>query len=87
MADRKIAIFGAGGHAREVICLIKDLGRYDEIAGLYEPDDVFKKRSLLGCAGNASVQVQSERSKCGTRNWKRFEPSTRCQRLAAGHPI
>ena len=45
---KRVAIFGTGGHGREVVCLLKDLGRYDEIAGLFEPDDIYKKRSLVG---------------------------------------
>lgn len=50
-----IAIIGSGGFAREVACLLHDLGRGDQIVAFHEPDEVFRPRSLLGVA----VQPQS----------------------------
>lgn len=43
-----VAIFGTGGFAREVACVLHDLGRGDRIAGFYEPDERFVERELLG---------------------------------------
>jgi sugar O-acyltransferase (sialic acid O-acetyltransferase NeuD family) len=51
-----VAIFGTGGFAREVACIMHDLGRDDAIAAFYEPDDVFQARDLLG----VPVRPQSE---------------------------
>ncbi len=50
-----VAIFGTGGFAREVACILHDLGRGHQIAAFHEPDDVFRPRDLLGVA----VQPQS----------------------------
>ena len=38
---KKIAIIGTGGFAREVLCLITDLGRYEDVACFMEPDDIW----------------------------------------------
>lgn len=43
-----VAIFGTGGFAREVACVLHDLGRGDRIVAFHEPDEVFKSRELLG---------------------------------------
>lgn len=43
-----VAIFGTGGFAREVACVLHDLGRGDRIAAFHEPDEVFQPRKLLG---------------------------------------
>jgi len=43
-----VAIFGTGGFAREVACLLHDLGRGDRIVAFHEPDEVFRARELLG---------------------------------------
>jgi len=48
MSDNAVAIFGTGGFAREVACLLHDLGRGDRIASFHEPDEVFEARDLLG---------------------------------------
>lgn len=53
--SERVAIFGTGGFAREVACLMHDLGRGDDIAAFHEPDDVFQPRTLLG----VEVQPQS----------------------------
>lgn len=50
-----VAIFGTGGFAREVACLLHDLGRGDQIVAFHEPDEVYRPRELLGVA----VQPQS----------------------------
>ncbi len=51
-----VAIFGTGGFAREVACILHDLGRGDRIAAFHEPDGVFQPRDLLG----VPVRPQSE---------------------------
>lgn len=43
-----VAIFGTGGFAREVACVLHDLGRGDRIAAFHEPDAVYQPRELLG---------------------------------------
>ena len=43
-----VAIFGTGGFAREVACILHDLGRGDRIAAFHEPDEVYEPRELLG---------------------------------------
>jgi sugar O-acyltransferase (sialic acid O-acetyltransferase NeuD family) len=48
MMSDAVAIFGTGGFAREVACLLHDLGRGDRIVAFHEPDDVFIGRNLLG---------------------------------------
>jgi len=50
-----VAIFGTGGFAREVACLLHDLGRGNQIVAFHEPDEVYRPRELLGVA----VQPQS----------------------------
>jgi sugar O-acyltransferase (sialic acid O-acetyltransferase NeuD family) len=45
-----VAIFGTGGFAREVACILHDLGRGDRIAAFHEPDEVYQARELLGVA-------------------------------------
>jgi len=50
-----VAIFGTGGFAREVACILHDLGRGDRIVAFHEPDETHKARELLGVA----VQPQS----------------------------
>jgi sugar O-acyltransferase (sialic acid O-acetyltransferase NeuD family) len=54
MSD-KVAIFGAGGFAREVACILHDQGRGDRIVAFHEPDEVYEARELLG----VPVQPQS----------------------------
>jgi sugar O-acyltransferase (sialic acid O-acetyltransferase NeuD family) len=50
-----VAIFGTGGFAREVACVLHDLDRGDRIVAFHEPDELFQPRDLLGVA----VQPQS----------------------------
>jgi len=47
MSD-EVVIFGTGGFAREVACVLHDLGRGDRIVAFHEPDEVFEARELLG---------------------------------------
>lgn len=54
MSD-SVVIFGTGGFAREVACVLHDLGRGHEIAAFHEPDEAYQARDLLGVA----VQPQS----------------------------
>lgn len=50
-----VVIFGTGGFAREVACVLHDLGRGDQLAAFHEPDEVHQARELLG----VPVQPQS----------------------------
>jgi sugar O-acyltransferase (sialic acid O-acetyltransferase NeuD family) len=50
-----VAIFGTGGFAREVACILHDQGRADRIVAFHEPDEIYQARDLLGVA----VQPQS----------------------------
>lgn len=43
---KQILIAGTGGFAREVLDLISDLGRYDEVLGFIEPDFIMDKGNL-----------------------------------------
>jgi sugar O-acyltransferase (sialic acid O-acetyltransferase NeuD family) len=43
-----VAIFGTGGFAREVACILHDLGRGDRIVAFHEPDEGYEARDLLG---------------------------------------
>ena len=43
-----VAIFGTGGFAREVACILHDQGRGDRIVAFHEPDEVHEPRELLG---------------------------------------
>jgi sugar O-acyltransferase (sialic acid O-acetyltransferase NeuD family) len=45
-----VAIFGTGGFAREVACILHDQGRGDRIVAFHEPDEVHQVRELLGIA-------------------------------------
>lgn len=51
-----VAVFGTGGHAREVVGTLHDLGRAGDIVAFHEPDDVHRPRELLG----VPVKPQSE---------------------------
>lgn len=42
--NRKILIAGTGGFAKEVLCLITDLGRYDDVIGFIEPDEILARK-------------------------------------------
>lgn len=48
MMNDSVVIFGTGGFAREVACVLHDLGRGDKIAAFHEPDEVHEPRKLLG---------------------------------------
>jgi sugar O-acyltransferase (sialic acid O-acetyltransferase NeuD family) len=71
MMSDSVAIFGTGGFAREVACVLHDLGRGDRIAAFHEPDDVFQARELLG----VPVQPQSA-----------FDPSCHRAVIGIGNP-
>jgi len=42
---KQILISGTGGISKEVLCLINDLGRYDEVLGFIEPDFILDRES------------------------------------------
>lgn len=46
--NAKIGIVGAGDFAREVLCLLYDLGRIDDVLGFYEDDTVWKAGEIKG---------------------------------------
>lgn len=43
MNSKKILIAGSGGFSKEVLCLIRDLGLYDEVLGFIEPDFILEQ--------------------------------------------
>jgi len=45
---KTISIFGAGGFAREVLCLLIDAGKEARVACFVEPDEVWKPREING---------------------------------------
>lgn len=49
---KSICIIGTGGFAREVLCLIDDLGLYDKVACFMEPDHIWanhwRDKDLMG---------------------------------------
>ncbi len=45
---KKICIIGTGGFAKEVLWLIRDLGRMGEVVCFMEPDEVWQDREILG---------------------------------------
>jgi sugar O-acyltransferase (sialic acid O-acetyltransferase NeuD family) len=51
----EVAIFGTGGFAKEVACILHDQGRGDRLVAFHEPDEVYEPRELLG----VPVQPQS----------------------------
>jgi sugar O-acyltransferase (sialic acid O-acetyltransferase NeuD family) len=40
----KICIIGTGGFAREVLCLITDMGRYEDVHCFMEPDEIWEQK-------------------------------------------
>lgn len=44
----KLYIYGAGGFAREVFCLLVDAGRRDDVIAFVESDSVFVDRTVMG---------------------------------------
>jgi len=66
-----VAIFGTGGFAREVACILHDQGRGDRIVAFHEPDAVYEARDLLG----VPVQPQSA-----------FDPSKHHAIVGIGNP-
>ncbi|MGY0618352.1 NeuD/PglB/VioB family sugar acetyltransferase [Lysobacter sp. A378] len=45
---RKIGIFGAGGHAREILGLLDDLGMLSRVSSFVESDELWNERSVAG---------------------------------------
>jgi sugar O-acyltransferase (sialic acid O-acetyltransferase NeuD family) len=44
--NKKILIAGTGGFAKEVLCLITDLGLYNNVIGFIEPDEIMNYRNI-----------------------------------------
>jgi sugar O-acyltransferase (sialic acid O-acetyltransferase NeuD family) len=40
----KIGIVGTGGFAREILAIIDELGKFNDIIAFFEPDDIFEKK-------------------------------------------
>ncbi|WP_408952607.1 NeuD/PglB/VioB family sugar acetyltransferase [Lysobacter sp. Hz 25] len=68
---RKLALYGCGGFAREVLMLLEDMGLGDRVAALYESDDIWTERVVAGIA---------------TQPISRFDPATTELVLAVGTP-
>ncbi len=66
---KRICIIGTGGFAKEVLWLIHDLGRLDEVACFMEPDADWREREMLG----VPVWPQS-----------RFDPTAHTATIAIG---
>ncbi|MGY0391575.1 acetyltransferase [Bizionia sp. KMM 8389] len=62
---KQILISGTGGFSKEVLCLIADLGRYDDVLGFIEPDFIIEKgdlpESILGKPVLPYSQVNPEK--------------------------
>lgn len=43
---KQILIAGTGGISKEVLCLITDLGRFDDVLGFIEPDFIIERGNL-----------------------------------------
>lgn len=43
---KQILISGTGGISKEVLCLITDLGKYNDVAGFIEPDFIIEKEDI-----------------------------------------
>lgn len=43
---KQILISGTGGFSKEVLSLISDLGKYDQVAGFIEPDFILAKKNI-----------------------------------------
>ena len=43
---KEILISGTGGFSKEVLSLISDLGKYDEVAGFIEPDFILAEKNI-----------------------------------------
>ncbi|QSX73633.1 NeuD/PglB/VioB family sugar acetyltransferase [Lysobacter arenosi] len=67
----KIAIFGAGGFAREVLVLLEDMGLADRVSALFESDGIWKPRDIWGIP---------------TLPISRFEPTSTDLVLGVGDP-
>ena len=49
--NKKILITGTGGFSKEVLCLITDLGKYDDVLGFIEPDNIFSEMDSKNIMG------------------------------------
>ncbi len=54
--NKPLYIIGTGGFAREVLCLIRDLGRYDQVKAFVEADAAYSHQALM----NIPVIPQSQ---------------------------
>lgn len=68
---QKIALYGAGGFAREVLILLEDLGLAARVSAFYESDDFWHERRIAG------VPVEPI---------SRFDPAQAEMVLAVGSP-
>lgn len=68
---RKLALYGSGGFAREVLMLLEDMGMAERVHALYESDELWKERPVSGIT---------------TQPISRFDPTTTDLVLAVGSP-
>lgn len=60
---KNICIIGAGGFAKEVLCLITDLGRSNDVCCFMETDEFYKKRTVLDIRVEPISNFNSEKYK------------------------
>lgn len=60
---KNICIIGAGGFAKEVLCLITDLGRSDDVCCFMETDEFYKKRTVLDIRVEPILNFNPEKHK------------------------
>jgi sugar O-acyltransferase (sialic acid O-acetyltransferase NeuD family) len=74
--SKKIIIIGTGGFAREILCLISDLGRYEEVACFMETDDIWAEKWQNESIMGIPVRPRSE-----------FDPDLYCVTIGIGNSI
>lgn len=73
---KKICIVGTGGFSREILCLLTDLGEYDNVAAFMEPEFLFKdmnkNQRIMGkpIMSMSSFDSKTQKAVIGTGNSK-----------------
>lgn len=60
---KKLCIIGTGGFAKEVLWLIRDLGRMEEVVCFMEPEDIWQEREMLGIPVWSQSRFDAEKYK------------------------